>query len=55
MDNLPEEPKRPRFTVRLQECPVCKHAWARHNEEGACQVKDCWCVYNPPEEDVEVE
>ena len=49
------DPKKPHFKVQLRECPVCKHVWSAHNEDGACQTKDCWCLYHPPEEDVEAE
>ena len=52
----PEPPDpRPKFKVRLKECPVCKHPWPSHDDQGACTEKDCWCLYQPPEEDVEAE
>ena len=52
----PDPPgEKPRFTVRLKECPVCLHPWNLHDERGACRQKDCWCLYNPPEENVELE
>ncbi|MBI5200867.1 MAG: hypothetical protein HY925_04705 [Elusimicrobia bacterium] len=54
MNSSPDEAT-PRFTVRLKDCPVCRHPWPKHDEKGACTEKDCWCLYHPPEEDVEQE
>ena len=54
MESQPE-PKNPPLAARIQECPVCRHALASHDEEGACRIKDCWCLYHPPEGDIEVE
>lgn len=49
------EPDKPKLRVRLKECPLCRHLWERHDENGACREEGCWCLYHPPEEDVELE
>ena len=50
-----DPPEKPRFEVRLRDCPVCKHLWSKHDEKGACTEKDCWCLYDPRQEDVEAQ
>jgi len=39
-----------RVTLKIKDCPICKHPMSKHDEKGACTVENCWCLYNPDQE-----